>query len=183
MKSPHYFIIKPKDEQRYQNKNESGIILNTTIEDGLSTQRLAYVVETPIQYKGEVKKGDLVVVHHNTFRTELNNKGVPIESKRHIKDNLFYLEEELIYLIIREDECIATLNYCFVEPTFSLCGITKEVKEDEQYGNLYYVNERQKSLGLNKGTKVGFKPHSKYAFDLFGKKLYMMKDHRILLKL
>jgi len=55
MKSPLYFIIRPLRNQEYINKLDSGLIVNTSIEDHTYTQRMAVVITTPIDYKGEIE--------------------------------------------------------------------------------------------------------------------------------
>jgi hypothetical protein len=182
MKSLIYFLISPLNGERYVNTNDKGIVINTSIEDGLTTQRLAIVEETPINYVGVIEKGDIVVVHHNTFRTELNRHGVPIPSKRNIRDNIFYIEEELIYLRIRGEDVVANANYCFVEKIVNFCDIHKENRPVEQYGKVVYPNQKMINKGLVQGVTIGFKKDSEYSFDIFGRELYMMKDHRILLR-
>jgi len=181
MKSPHYFIISPLNGERYVNKTEAGVIINTSIEDGFTTQRLSIVEQTPVGYKGIIDVNDIVVVHHNTFRTELNNQGIPIPSKKNIKDNLFYIEEELIYLRVRGEDVKANMNYCFVEKVYNFCDIYKETRVQEQYGKIVYANQNMIERGLVEGTRVGFKKDSEYSFDIFGRELYMMKDHRLLI--
>ena len=181
MKSPHYFIVSPLNGEKYKHKTDSGIIINTSIEDGLTTQRLAVVEETPIGYTGVIEKGNIVVVHHNTFRTELNRHGVPLPNKRNIKDDLYYIEEELIYLVNKGDEIVANLNYCFVTKVYHICDINKDERVKEQYGKVVYPNQRMINKGVVAGMEVGFKKDSEYEFNIFGQDLYMMKDHRILL--
>jgi hypothetical protein len=182
MKSIHYFIVTPLNGERYVNTNDSGIIINTSIEDGHTTQRLGIVEVLPINYDGVINIGDIVVVHHNTFRTELNNKGVPVSNKRNIKDNLFYIEEELIYLRVRGEDVIANKNYCFVEKVYHFCDINKDQRVKEQYGKIVYPNQDMINKGLVAGVQVGFKKESEYVFNIFGQELYMMKDHRILIE-
>lgn len=181
MKSPHYFIVSPLNGDRYVSKTESGVIINTSIEDGHTTQRLAIVEETPIGYEGVIEKNDIVVVHHNTFRTELNRHGVPLPNKRNIKDNLYYIEGDLIYLRVRGEDVIANLNYCFVTKVYHICDINKDERVKEQYGKVVYPNQRMIDKGVVAGMEVGFKKDSEYEFNIFGQDLYMMKDHRILL--
>jgi len=99
MRSPHYFIVRPFNSERYSN-NSNGLVLNISVEDHNFTQRIAEVVSTPIGYEGDVEVSDLLIVHHNTFRIQYNNQGFPLESKYHIEDDLFYVEKELAYMVI-----------------------------------------------------------------------------------
>ena len=178
MKSPHYFIVKPLNSQRYSNLSESGLLLNISFEDHNFTQRIAEVVSVPIRYEGDVEVGDLIVVHHNTFRVQYNNQGIPLESKYHIEDDLFYVELQLAYMVIKGDKKIALPPYCFVEQTY-IEDKWEGLIQEEQYGILKYKNKEM--TNFNQGDKVGMMKDSEYEFDVFGEKLYMMNQNRLLL--
>jgi hypothetical protein len=62
MKSPYMFIVRPKDGKRYANVKD-GLIVSSSQEDHRFSQRIAEVVELPINYDGPVKVGDLLLVH------------------------------------------------------------------------------------------------------------------------
>jgi hypothetical protein len=178
MKSPHYFIVKPIDSERYCNKSSSGLIINASLEDHSYTQRLATVVSTPIGYEGDVEDGDTIVVHHNTFRVQYNNQGVPLESKYHIEDDLFYVEVPLAYMVIKKDNSkIALPPYCFVEQAY-VNDKWEGLIQEKQYGFLRYKNKDM--VEFNVSDKVGMKEDSEYEFNIFGEKLYMMNQNRLL---
>lgn len=183
MKSPSYFIVRPLNSERYSNLSSSGLVLNISYEDHNFTQRLAEVILTPIGYDGDVEVGDLIVVHHNTFRVQYNNQGFPLESKYHIKDDLFYVELPLSYMVIKKDtnEIKALHPFCFIAPTYEKDEFGVGEKEIEQICTLRYKNEQMKSF--NEGDKIGVKKDSEYEFDLFGEKLYMINSNRILFSL
>lgn len=183
MKSLHYLIIKPLEGKKYIEKSSKGIVINTSIEDGFTTQRLAEVISVPESLDLGVDIGDIVVVHHNTFRVELDRKGVRKESKYHINDELYYLEPELAYLVLKKDNILALSNYCFVKQIYNVDKFTKEVVPTEQYGEVVYPNQKMIEKGILAGDIVGFKKDSEYKFDILDQELYMMKDHRILIKL
>lgn len=44
MKSTYYVLVEPVDGKEYANQTKDGLILNVSIEDFKSTQRLARVV-------------------------------------------------------------------------------------------------------------------------------------------
>ena len=70
MRSLYDFIIKPLGD-RYENELKLGnktLVLNTKIESFKSVNNLAVVVETPKAFKTNIKKGDIIVIHHNVFR-------------------------------------------------------------------------------------------------------------------
>lgn len=181
MRSPLYFLIKPLDGKKYDNTTESGIITTTSVEDHRFTQRVAEVVAVPIGYKGVVEDGDKVIVHHNTFRIQYNNQGVPLPSKYHIKDDLFYLEPELMYMVVKGDEKIAVYPHCFGKP---IVGDVKfeGTKEVDNKMILKYPNDDLIRQGFKSGDTIHVKKDSEYQFDIFGEKLYMFKSKRVLCK-
>lgn len=154
MRSPHYFIVRPFNSERYSN-NSNGLVLNISVEDHNFTQRIAEVVSTPIGYEGDVMVGDLIIVHHNTFRIQYNNQGFPLESKYHIEDDLFYVEKELAYMVIKNDGSkIALPPFCFIEPTY-IEDKYEGYKENEQICTLKYKNKDMTSI--ENGSLVGVK--------------------------
>ena len=71
MKSPFFFIVEPLNGKRYNNTKEIGgveFITSTSEEDHKFSNREAKVIETPIDYNGPIKKGDILLVHHNVFK-------------------------------------------------------------------------------------------------------------------
>ena len=78
MKSLHNFIIKPNGE-RYNNIKKIGdkeLILNTEIFHHQYVNREAIVLEVPVVNNTPIKKGDIIIVHHNVFRRWHNMHGV-----------------------------------------------------------------------------------------------------------
>ena len=78
MRSPFHFLIKPLGGNRYKHtKDINGVdfIVSSSQEDHTATNRYAEVVEPPIVYNGDIKKGDILIVHHNVFRKYYDMKG------------------------------------------------------------------------------------------------------------
>ena len=78
MKSPFYFIVNPLEDKRYDNVRKYGdneFIISASKEDHKVTNRFAVVSSVPMYYKGPIKIGDVVVVHHNVFRIYNDMKG------------------------------------------------------------------------------------------------------------
>jgi hypothetical protein len=179
------FIISPLNGEKFRTTKKIGdkeLIINTSIENAIDVNRVGVVESLPIDYNGNIKVGDNVVVQHNVFRTYFDGQGLTRESDNHIKDNLFQIEPELIYLIIRGDEIISVENYVFVSPIF------EEVKwigkqEQKQVGILKFDNPILLNKGIRKGDTVVFGMNCEYAFDIFGETLYRMRVKRILAKL
>ena len=96
MKSPFYFIVKPKENKRYVNtKNISGVdlVTSTSEENHKASNREGIVVSTPIGYTGKIKEGDTLLVHHNVFKYYNDMKGRQKSGKSFFKDNLFFIEQ------------------------------------------------------------------------------------------
>ncbi len=97
MKSPFSFIAKPVKGRRYNNTKEIAgldIITSTSQEDFKFSNREAEVVETPLGYKGPIKVGDILLVHHNVFKYYYDMKGKQRSGKSFFKDDLFFIDEE-----------------------------------------------------------------------------------------
>ena len=100
MKSLFDFIIKPLGDE-YDNEITIGdkkLVLNTKIESFKAVNNLAVVVETPKAFRTDIKKGDIIVIHHNVFRVFYDMKGVKKNSRSYFKDNLYFCAIDQIYL-------------------------------------------------------------------------------------
>jgi hypothetical protein len=181
LKSPYKFIISPLNGEQYVNEKD-GLIVNTSIEEACDVQRVGVVKSVPVGYEGDIKTGDKVVVQHNIFRVTFDDQGIPRQSDSHIKDDLFGIPKDLIYLIIRDEEIIAPDDVLFVEPIIEH-DEWHGYKALENIGIAKYVNADMQSQGISSGDKIAFKSFSNYEFELFGTKYWMMKSRRITAKL
>ena len=101
MKSPFYFIVKPLGGKRYVNTKEIQgveIITSTSEENHMASNRQGVVVSAPIGYTGEIKTGDILLVHHNVFKYYNDIKGRQRSGKSFFKDNLFCFKKYCCYL-------------------------------------------------------------------------------------
>lgn len=187
MRSPFFFIVKPKDDRRYNNTKDIGgveFITSTSEEDFRFSNREGIVKEIPLGYDGPIKVGDTLLVHHNVFKFYNDIKGRRKSGRSFFKDDLFFIEPDQFFMYKNECGWHAYDRYCFVEPIpTEESYIYKNVDEEPLLGIMRYPNEYLKSVGVVGGTKVGFKPDSKYEFNVDGEKLYRMFDHQITLKL
>ena len=90
MKSPFYFIVESLINKRYNNtKSISGldVIISTSEEDYISSNRLAKVIEVPLGYSGPITPGDILLVHHNVFKFYYDMRGKQKSGKSFFKDN------------------------------------------------------------------------------------------------
>jgi len=182
---PDRFIVSPLNGEKFLNTKQVGdktLITNTSIEHASNVNRIGVVRALPLNYEGNILVGDQVVVGHNIFRTYFDGRGLTRESDAHIKDDLFQVLPELIYLIIRGDEKIAIDQYVFVAPIIEEKKWIGEV-EQEHVGIVVYNNEVLKKQGIEVGDKIAFQVDSEYEFNIFGQKLYRIRTHWILAQL
>lgn len=187
MKSPYYFIAKPMKGGRYNNTKEIGgieLIINTSEEDHKFSNRYAEVVELPLNYKGNIKVGDTLLVHHNVFKFYNDMKGRRKSGKSFFKEDLFFIEPDQFYMYHNGSEWVPYGRYCFIKPIDAKDSyIMKPFKEEPLMGIMKYANEYLISKGINNGDEVCFEPESEYEFDVDGEKLYRIFDHNITIKL
>lgn len=185
MKSPFYFIAKPMKGKRYDNTKEIGgleLILSTSEEDHMFSNRYAEVVEVPLGYTGPIVKGDTLLVHHNVFKFYNDIKGNRRSGKSFFMDDLFFIEADQFFMYKHEGEWVSYDRYCFVKPLAARDSyIKKPLSEEPLMGIMMYPNEYLLSQGVTRGTTVGFRPNSEYEFNVDGEKMYRIFDHQITL--
>ena len=99
MKSLFDFIVEPVG-QRYNNNVKVGdksLIINTEIDSFKYINNIAKVIEVPLSVKTVIKKGDLIMIHHNVFRRWYNIRGEEKNSKSFFKDNLYFVQPDQIH--------------------------------------------------------------------------------------
>jgi len=183
MRSPHYFIAKPVGGKRYANTKSIGgidLIVSTSEEDHKFSNREAEVVETPIGYGGPIKKGDILLVHHNVFKYYNDMKGRRQSGKSFFKDDLFFIEPDQFFMYKQNGDWKAYDRYCFVRPVpVQESFIFKPTSEEPLVAEMVYPNENLKSMGVKVGDRVCYRPETNYEFQVDGEKLYRMFDHHI----
>lgn len=181
MRSPYKFIVTPLEGKYRTTKQVAGktLYLTSSIEDAKYVSRLAVVFSVPLFYYGNIKDGDIVVIHHNIFRDYYNQAGkvtISYNTLQYEDKIVFIVEEELIYLYKSEDnKWRANNDFCFIEPIRKIDNLSNTSVLDERMGIVVYSNE------LDEGTLIGFTPESEYEFDIDGKTLYRMKNSDICL--
>jgi len=187
MKSPFYFITRPREGKRYNNTKEiAGIefVVNTSEEEHKFSNREAIVVDTPLWYTGPISPGDTLLVHHNVFKFYNDMKGRRKSGRSFFKDDIFLIDDEQFFLYKKDDTWYAYDKYCFVKPIPAIESyINKPFSEEPLMGIMKYPNDYLMSQGVNAGDHVVFSPNSEYEFDVDGEKLYRIYDHQITIKL
>ena len=183
MKSLYDFIVEPIGD-KYNNEvkiGEKKLIVNTQIESWTFVNRFAKVIETPLAFNTNIKKGDTIVIHQNVFRTFYDLKGRKKASRSWFKDNLYFVALDQIYLYKQEGYWHSFNDRCFVQPIESLNNLNTD-KEEKLKGIIKYGNKYLKNLGINEGDLIGFKPNREWQFLIEGKRLYCMKSNNIVIK-
>jgi len=183
MQSIDSFIVKPYNERRYDNikkLKDIDFITSVSEEDHKSSNRFATVISLPLNYKGEVRPGDTLIVHHNVFKFYNDMYGRRKSGKSYFKENLFFVENDQFFLYKRNNNWKAHGKYCFVKPIPAEDSvILKNTKHEPLQGILKYSNLQLESLGVKEGDKIIFKPESEYEFNIDGELLYRMFTNNI----
>ena len=183
MRSLYDFIVKPIGD-RYDNKIKLGdvtLILNTKIEDFKSVNNLAIVVETPKAFKTSIKKGDIIIIHHNVFRVFYDIRGNKKRSRSHFKDDLHFCSADQIYLYKNTGDWKSFGDRCFVMPLKNKDSLRID-KEQKLIGILKYGNKSLDALKISPGDVVGFTPNSEWDFIIDDQRVYCMKSNDIVIK-
>tara|TARA_R100000654_G_scaffold1666_2_gene5994 strand:- start:5003 stop:5608 length:606 start_codon:yes stop_codon:yes gene_type:complete len=183
MKSLYDFIVEPLGD-KYSNTVSVGdkkLVVNTKIENWKFVNRVARVLETPAAFSTPIKKGDIVIIHQNVFRTFYDMKGEKKKSRSWFKDNLYFCAVDQIYLYKNNNGWHAINDRCFVTPIKNTEDLTLN-KEASLIGILKYGNKFLEALNINPGDLIGFTPNSEWEFLVDNKRLYCMKSNDIVIK-
>ena len=183
MKSLYDFIVQPIGN-KYNNEIKVGdkkLVVNTKIESWTFVNRIAKVIETPIAFKTNIKKGDTIVIHQNVFRTFYDIRGDKKVSRSWFKDNIYFVGLDQIYLYKNKKGWHTFGDRCFVQPIKNNNSLTTD-KEQKLVGILKYGNSTLEALKINEGDKVGYTPNSEWEFLVDKDRLYCMKSNDIVIK-
>ena len=187
MKSPFYFIVKPVAGKRYNNTKkiaEIDFITSSSEEDYKFSTREALVQHLPLNYQGDIRISDTLLVHHNVFKYYNDMRGRQKSGKSYFKDDLFFVDNDQFYMYKQKGQWFSHDRYCFIKPLKTKKSfIFKRGLEEPLMGEMKYPNKYLISQGVEKGAHVSFKPESEYEFEVDGEKLYRMYDHQITLML
>jgi hypothetical protein len=183
MRSVYDFIIKPVGK-RYDNEVKVGehtLITNSSIESFKHVNNIAEVVETPVAFATPIRKGDLIIVHHNVFRVFYDMKGIKKNSRSFLKDNLFFCAVDQVYLYKRKDTWKSFGDRCFVTPVKNKDFLSTD-KVADLIGILKIGNSSLEESGINPGDIIGFTPNSEWEFVVDNQIMYCMKSNDIVIK-
>lgn len=181
--TPRYgHLVSPSGSEYNNTKSVDGIelVVNTTIEDAKYVNRVG-VMESSID--PDIPNGSEVLIHHNVFRTYLDMRGRKRRSNEYLRDSLYLVDPDRVYLFKSGDRWRATRHWCFVKPIDYIqdSEILRQDKEQRHTGVVVYSNLILESMGITEGTLVGFTRNSEYAFEVDDEKMYRMKTDDICL--
>jgi hypothetical protein len=182
MKPRYGTLIKPLGQEYNNTKEINGITLiqNTSIEDVDYVNRIGVVVSP--RDNSDLVEGDLVVTHHNVFRTYYDMKGNKRKSNEYIRDGLYLVEDSKIYMYNRDDKWNTYMDYCFIKPVDYKQDellYRADKTEEDHVGIIKYINHKT----LKPGDKIAFTKNSEYKFVIDEEKLYRMRNRDICIKL
>ena len=184
MKPRYTYLIKPIGSEHITTKKvgDQELTINATIENAKYVNRIGEVVSAPDDSE-QLKPGDLVILHHNVFRTYLDMKGRKRKSNEYFRDGKYLVPLEKMYLYKRDGVWRALNHYCFVRPVDyrQESEILRTDKEEKHTGVVAYTNEYLESKGVYNGDTIGFTKNSEYEFNVEGEKLYRMQTRDICL--
>jgi hypothetical protein len=183
MRSLYAFIIEPKNE-RYDNTkkiDDVELILNTEIQDHKFVSRIGVVLETPINGKTGIKKGDEVIVHHNVFRRFHDVRGQEVNSKSYFEEDKYFVYPDQVFMYKRNGEWRPLDGFCFVQPIKNRKLFSME-PEEELVGIIKYIDNTLIKNGISKEDLVGFTPDSEYEFIINKQRLYRVPTNSICIK-
>ena len=183
MKSLYDFIVKPVGDKYKNTVKIAGkdVVINTKIENWKFVNRLAEVIETPLAFKSGIKKGDIIVIHQNVFRTFYDMKGKKKKSRSYFENDLYFCGLDQVYLYKNKNGWNTVGDRCFITPIKSNDSLTLD-KERKLVGILKYGNKSLEALEINPGDLVGYTPNGEWEFLVEGKRLYCMKSNDIVIK-
>ena len=183
MKSLFDFIVEPYG-QRYNNKVKVGdksLIINTQVETFKAVNNIAKVIEVPLSYKTPVKKGDLIMIHHNVFRRYYDMRGNEKNSRNYFKEDKYLCFSDQIFLYKRGGKWYTPPGFCFVKPIKSINNLTED-KEEPLTGVLKHLGSNLRDFGLGNYDIIGFTPNSEYEFVIDNERLYRVPLNSISIK-
>jgi hypothetical protein len=165
MKSIYDFIIQPLGDKYSNTVKISGVdvVVNTKIENWKFVNKLATVIETPLAFNSKIKKGDIVVIHQNVFRTFYDMKGKKKKSRSYFKDDLYFCAIDQVYLYKNKKGWHSFGDRCFIKPIKDNDSLTLD-KEQKLIGILKYGNSSLEALKINQGDLVGYTPNGEWEF-------------------
>lgn len=191
MKSTYYYIVKVDANYNNEINLKSGVslLVNNTIESVAHINRIVEVVAVPED--SEVLPGDKIMIHHNILRIRTSKKGIRMASDYLIRDDLYIVPPEEVYMYKREEEDWRPIGpYCYVKPMAleekkTKGGLTYTEEADHKGGQkltgiMWYPNLDLVRARINRGDTVFYDEWSEHEFLINGQRFYRMKAENVL---
>ena len=109
--------MTPDGGREINDRTESGIVLHTMMgdQDGIFLNRVGNVVTAPLHNPISARKGDKVLVHHNTFRKGIDQEGNMYLGNMVGNGSYFQLPNR-IYGYKNKDQWYSTNNWVLIDP-------------------------------------------------------------------
>jgi len=108
-------------------------------------------------------------------------RGKEKDSKSYYKDDMWFVQNDQIFLYKRYCCWEANDGYCFVKPIKARDPLSIE-KTEPLVGILKYEDVLLTQAGLKSGDLVGFKPNTEYEFIIDGELYYRIFSNSITIK-
>ena len=105
MKSLFDFVVEPLNE-KYNSEIKLGdksLITNVDLDNFRAVSNMAKVIEVPLALNTSIKKGDIIIIHHNVFRTFRDIRGKQKSSRSKFIDNLYFVALDQVYMYKNKD--------------------------------------------------------------------------------
>ena len=181
MKGMFDFLVEPLGSRTNNKISINGIelVLNTELQDHKYVNRIGVVIFEPSKNTTPIKKGDLVVLHHNVFRRFRDIRGNEKNSKSYYNENLYFASIEQIFAYKNSGEWVPVEGFNFIKPIKETKMFSIEF-EKPLVGILKYKDPSL--LSVKEGDLVGFKPGTEYEFIINNQKLYRVPTNQITIK-
>ena len=183
MKSLFDFVVEPLNE-KYNSEIKLGdksLITNVDLDNFRAVSNMAKVIEVPLALNTSIKKGDIIIIHHNVFRTFRDIRGKQKSSRSKFIDNLYFVALDQVYMYKNKDVWETVNDRCFVKPLLNNDDLTLD-KERELIGILKYGNSSLEAIKITPGDLIGYTPDGEYEFIIDDERLYCMKSNDIVIK-
>ena len=176
MKSIHDFLIAPAGE-RYNNVSESGLIINTEMQNHVYVNREAIVLSTPVlANKTGIEVGDKVLIHHNIFRRFRDVRGIEKNSRAYFSEEEYLCPADQVYMVDKGNGWEALPGFTFVQP-IKETRLFQDSEEIPLWGIVSHPDKENSEV--KKDDVVGFIPSSEFEFVVDNKKVYRILSYNI----
>ena len=176
MRSVHDYLVNP-DGKRYNNTSESGLILNTEMQNHNYVNRVAIVLSCPVLgNKAGISPGDKLLIHHNVFRRFYDVRGNEKNSKSYFDEDTYFCSDDQVYMVDKGNGWESLPGFTFVQPIKEMREL-QDGKEFPLLGIVAYPDKEQPEVKVD--DIISFEPGSEFEFEVDNKKVYRILSNSI----